>query len=49
MEPVDYTLVVDALRLAADQEILPRWRTLTDGDVRTKSGPDDLEIGRAHV
>jgi len=34
--------VVDLLRDAAKQEILPRFRNLGDGAVRTKTGPLDL-------
>jgi fructose-1,6-bisphosphatase/inositol monophosphatase family enzyme len=34
--------VVDLVRSVARAEIMPRFRTLRDGDVRTKSGPTDL-------
>jgi len=34
--------VVQLLRLAAQQEIMPRFRRLTADQVRTKSGPTDL-------
>lgn len=36
------SIVADLLRQAARQEILPRFRNLTDGAVRTKTGPMDL-------
>jgi len=35
-------IVADLLRQAAQREILPRFRNLTEGSVRTKSGPLDF-------
>lgn len=40
--PVDVTVVADLLRRAAKAEILPRFRRLGIGDVRSKSEPSDL-------
>lgn len=34
--------VLDAMREAADTEILPRWRALTEDEIRTKSAEWDL-------
>src|SRR5690606_27589401 len=40
--PVDVSKLADCLRLAAKTEILPRFRKLGSGDVRSKSEPTDL-------
>jgi fructose-1,6-bisphosphatase/inositol monophosphatase family enzyme len=40
--PLDVTRLADILRLAAKAEILPRFRRLGIGDVRSKSEPTDL-------
>ncbi len=40
--PLDVTKLADLLRLAAKEEILPRFRRLGSGDVRSKSEPADL-------
>jgi len=40
--PLDLTKLADLLRLAAKSEILPRFRRLGNGDVRSKSEPSDL-------
>jgi len=40
--PLDITKLADLLRLAAREEILPRFRRLGSGDVRSKSEPADL-------
>lgn len=40
--PLDVTKLADLLRLAARSEILPRFRRLGNGDVRSKSEPSDL-------
>jgi fructose-1,6-bisphosphatase/inositol monophosphatase family enzyme len=40
--PLDIAKLVDILRLAAKEEILPRFRRLASGDVRSKSEPSDL-------
>ncbi len=40
--PLDITKLADLLRLAAKAEILPRFRRLGSGDVRSKSEPADL-------
>jgi fructose-1,6-bisphosphatase/inositol monophosphatase family enzyme len=40
--PLDITKLADLLRLAAKAEILPRFRRLGSGDVRSKSEPSDL-------
>lgn len=42
MKRPDPDRVAAILREVADEEILPRFRSLAEGDVRTKSGPDDL-------
>ena len=34
--------VLAAMRVATDAEVMPRWRSLTADDVRTKAGPWDL-------
>ncbi|WP_420337173.1 inositol monophosphatase family protein [Roseibium sp.] len=34
--------LIEAVRKASQKEILPRFRALSDSDVDTKSGPDDL-------
>ncbi|WP_052851140.1 inositol monophosphatase family protein [Streptomyces avicenniae] len=42
---IDEQLVADveeAVRAAAEAEIMPRWRRLADDEVMTKSGPHDL-------
>lgn len=41
-KPVDVSKLADCLRLAAKTEILPRFRKLGVGDVRSKSEPTDL-------
>jgi len=38
----DLTAVADLLRAAAAAEIMPRFRHLTAGDIRVKTGPQDL-------
>ncbi|WP_117191228.1 inositol monophosphatase family protein [Rhizobium terrae] len=40
--PLDVTKLADLLRLAAKTEILPRFRRLGSGDIRSKSEPTDL-------
>lgn len=40
--PLDVTKLADLLKLAAKEEILPRFRRLGSGDVRSKSEPSDL-------
>ena len=40
--PLDTAKLADILRLAAKEEILPRFRRLGSGDVRSKSEPSDL-------
>jgi fructose-1,6-bisphosphatase/inositol monophosphatase family enzyme len=40
--PLDIAKLADILRLAAKEEILPRFRRLASGDVRSKSEPTDL-------
>ena len=42
MTTVDLDRVARVLAEVADQEILPRWRNLASGDVREKTGPNDL-------
>src|SRR5689334_12949265 len=34
--------VEDAIRAVVAEEVLPRWRKLSDGDVVEKNGPNDL-------
>lgn len=34
--------LIDVVRRAAEREIMPRFRNLSDGEVKTKSGPADL-------
>lgn len=36
------TFLIDLVRQVSKQEILPRFRTLPDSDIRSKSAPDDL-------
>ncbi|MEO9899711.1 inositol monophosphatase [Nisaea sp.] len=38
----DPTAVIDIMRETADAVILPRFRSLETGDIREKTGPDDL-------
>ena len=40
--PLEIAKLADILRLAAKEEILPRFRRLGSGDVRSKSEPSDL-------
>ncbi|KEQ05998.1 inositol monophosphatase family protein [Pseudorhizobium pelagicum] len=40
--PLDVSKLADCLRLAARAEVLPRFRRLGEGDVRSKSEPTDL-------
>ncbi len=42
MATVDIQTIADVIRDVAAQEILPRWRNLAEGDVRTKSKAGDL-------
>lgn len=42
MTTVDLDRVAQVLAEVADQEILPRWRNLASGDIREKTGPNDL-------
>lgn len=42
MKRPDPARVADILREVAAEEIVPRFRSLADGEVRTKTGPDDL-------
>lgn len=42
MTTVDLDRVAQLLAEVADQEILPRWRNLATGEVREKTGPNDL-------
>ena len=42
LTPAQQSLVLNILRRAAAAEILPRFRSLSGGDIATKSGPDDL-------
>jgi fructose-1,6-bisphosphatase/inositol monophosphatase family enzyme len=42
MTTVDLDRVAQALAEVAEQEIMPRWRNLAAGDVREKTGPNDL-------
>lgn len=42
MTTVDLDRVAQVLAEVADQEILPRWRNLAAGEVREKTGPNDL-------
>jgi fructose-1,6-bisphosphatase/inositol monophosphatase family enzyme len=40
--PVDAAAVSDIVSAAAAAAVLPRWKALASGDVRSKSRPDDL-------
>src|SRR6187455_2061045 len=40
--PALTTAVLDAMAVAAEAEIMPRWRSLTASEVRTKSAEWDL-------
>lgn len=42
MTTVDLDRVAQVLAEVADAEILPRWRNLADGEIREKTGPNDL-------
>ncbi len=42
MTTVDLDRVARMLAEVAEQEIMPRWRNLAAGDVREKTGPNDL-------
>lgn len=42
MTTVDLDRVAQVLAEVAEEEILPRWRNLAAGDVREKTGPNDL-------
>jgi len=42
MTTVDLDRVARVLAEVAEEEILPRWRNLADGDIREKTGPNDL-------
>lgn len=42
MTTVDLDRVTQVLAEVAAEEILPRWRNLAQGDVREKTGPNDL-------
>jgi fructose-1,6-bisphosphatase/inositol monophosphatase family enzyme len=42
MFKMDIEVVADHLRAVATEEILPRWRNLSLGDIAEKDGPDDL-------
>lgn len=42
MTTVDLDRVAQVLAEVAEQEILPRWRNLASGDIREKTGPNDL-------
>ena len=49
MATVDMLSVADLVREVAAEEILPRWRNLTVGDVRTKSKSGDLVTVADHA
>ena len=40
--PAQRKQIINIVRRAARAEILPRFRRLSGGDIRTKSGADDL-------
>lgn len=42
LTPSQQTAIINLVRRAARAEILPRFRNLSDLDIMTKSGPDDL-------
>lgn len=42
MTTADLDRVATVLAEVAEEEILPRWRNLTDADIREKTGPNDL-------
>lgn len=42
LTPAQRRQVINIVRRAARAEIMPRFRRLSDGDIRTKSGADDL-------
>src|SRR3546814_20167021 len=42
MTTVDLERVAQVLADVAEQEVLPRWRNLAQGEVREKTGPNDL-------
>jgi len=42
MTTVDLDRVAQVLAEVAEQEIMPRWRNLAAGDIREKTGPNDL-------
>lgn len=42
MTTVDLDRLAATLDAVADEEILPRWRNLGDGEIREKTGPNDL-------
>lgn len=42
MTTVDLDRLAATLDAVAEEEILPRWRNLGDGDIREKTGPNDL-------
>lgn len=39
---IDIDKIANFIRAVAQEEVLPRWRNLTEGDVTEKTGPDDL-------
>src|SRR3546814_11929438 len=42
MTTVDLERVAQVLADVAEQDVLPRWRNLAQGEVREKTGPNDL-------
>lgn len=42
MTSVDLDRLAATLDAVAEEEILPRWRNLADGEIREKTGPNDL-------
>ncbi|MGB5863914.1 MAG: inositol monophosphatase [Sulfitobacter sp.] len=42
ISPAQRTQIINVVRRAAKAEIMPRFRRLSDNDIRTKSGADDL-------
>jgi fructose-1,6-bisphosphatase/inositol monophosphatase family enzyme len=42
MTTVDLERLATTLDAVAQEEILPRWRNLADGEIREKTGPNDL-------
>jgi fructose-1,6-bisphosphatase/inositol monophosphatase family enzyme len=48
MTPAQQTALINLVRRAARAEIMPRFRNLAQGDISTKSGPQDLVTEADH-